>query len=440
MAIITKRRKAYSVIYYKPDDNGKLIPVWETYYDYKTALARKKEIEDIGNGSKMNINKDTSITDFLIQYINKIGINCWSENSYERNVGLINNYISKVLGNAKIKNINAKFGQKTIDQLKKMPAIGRRNQQKTEYIPNSMIRSCYALLKSSFDYLVQEELIDVNPFYECIVVREKTNKETRNWNPAFVGHLFENIDDVRLFVFMHIMFSTGLGIYEVNAISWDDVHIDEKLLKKDECYIVSNKCLQRLNKNTIQKIDSKRIIKQFKCDGFNQTNTSLTLLYKDIPERKVHIHKPVALLLKHWKEIQHEYITIENSYNLIITLVNGKPCDDRNITKIYHRVCKEAKLNDLTIMKFKNYSQKQSKIDNQTNADMFYSSLDTELSLPKQRVGKLNTIKLNKSHFTDKVNDILNKQDNSDIRLLLQQLKDNPELKMKLIEQLKAEL
>ena len=144
--------------------------------------------------------------------------------------------------------------------------------------------------------------------------------------------------------------------------------------------------------------------------------------------------------LKHWKEIQHEYITIENSYNLIITLVNGKPCDDRNITKIYHRVCKEAKLNDLTIMKFKNYSQKQSKIDNQTNADMFYSSLDTELSLPKQRVGKLNTIKLNKSHFTDKVNDLLNKQDNSDIRLLLQQLKDNPELKMKLIEQLKAEL
>ena len=91
-------------------------------------------------------------------------------------------------------------------------------------------------------------------------------------------------------------------------------------------------------------------------------------------------------------------------------------------------------------MKFKNYSQKVSKNSCNTNADTFYSSIETELVLPKQRVGKLNTIKLNKSHFTDKVNSILNKQDNRDIRLLLQQLKDNPELKMKLIEQLKAEL
>ena len=155
MAIITKRRKAYSVIYYKPDENGKLIPVWETYYDYKTALARKKEIEDIGNDAKMNINKDTTISDFLIQYINKIGINCWSESSYERNVGLINNYISKVLGNTKVKDIKKDFSQKTIDQLKRTSAIGKRHQQKTEYIPDSMIRSCYAILKSSFDYLVQ---------------------------------------------------------------------------------------------------------------------------------------------------------------------------------------------------------------------------------------------------------------------------------------------
>lgn len=439
MAIITKRRKAYSVIYQKADENGKMIPIWETYYDYKTALERKKEIEDVGD-SKMNITMNTPITDFLIQYVSKIGIHCWSENSYERNVGLINNYISKVMGKTEIKSIKNNFGQKTIDQLKKTPAIGKRHQSKTEFIPDSMIRTCYTLLKSSFDYLVQENLIKANPFYDCIVVREKRNKATKNWNLDFVNHLFESIDDIRLFMFMHIMFSTGLGIYEINALSWDDVHINDELLNNDECFIRSNKVLQRLNKNTIQKIDSKRIIKQFKCDGFNQTNTSLTLLHKDIPERKVHLHKPVALLLRHWKEIQQEYMISDNPYNLIITLVNGKPCDDRNLTKIYHRVCKESELVGYTIMKFKNYSQKISAKEDITNADKYYSSINEEIVLPKQKVRKQNRVKLNRNKFTHKMNEKYKVHNNKDMKILLQQLKDNPELKMKLIEQLKAEL
>ena len=447
MAIITKRRKAYSVIYQKADENGKMIPIWETYYDYKTALARKKEIEDVGD-SKMNITKNTTITDFLIQYANKIGIHFWSDRNYERNISLINNYISKILGNTKINEISNSFGHETLNQLKTMPAIGKRHQSKTEFIPDSMIRTCYALLKSSFDYLVQENLIKENPFYDCIVVREKRNKATKNWNLDFVNHLFENIDDIRLFMFMHIMFSTGLGIYETNALSWDDVHIEDELLKKNECYIVSNKVLQRLNKNTLNKMDSKRIIKQFKCSGNNLTNTSLTLLFKNVPERKVHLHKSVALLLRHWQQIQQEYIISENPYNLVITLVNGKPCDDRNITKMYHRICKQSELEGFTLMKFKNFSQKISTKENMTNAYIYYSSFNEEITmpskdrivLPKQKIRTQNRIQLDRSRITKKMNKQLAIQDNKDMQLLLQQLKDNPELKMKLIEQIKAEL
>mgnify|MGYP002507990843 FL=1 len=372
MAIITKRRKAYSVIYQKADENGKITPVWETYYDYKTALARKKEIEDKGTDTRMNVTKNTTVIDFLMQYSVKIGINQWSDSRYEGNIGLINNYISKVAGNTKIKDIKSNFGQEIIDKLSKTPALGKRNQPKTEYVPYSMIRSCYTLLKSSFDYLVQEELIASNPFHTCKVPYKRTEKASNEWNLKFIEHFFESIDDVRLFVFMHIMFSTGLGTYEINAISWDDVHINKELLKNDACYIASNKVLQRLNKNTIQKLDSKRIIKQFECNGFNQTNTSLTLLYKDIPERKVHIHKPLALLLSYWKDIQHDYITAENPYNLLITLLDGKPCDDRNMSKLYHRVCEEAHLSGLTIMKFKGFSQKSSIDINKTNADCYY--------------------------------------------------------------------
>ena len=130
------------------------------------------------------------------------------------------------------------------------------------------------------------------------------------------------------------------------------------LIEKDQCYLYSDKVLERLNKNTIQQIDSKKIIKQFACVGFNQTNTSLTLLYKEVPQR-VHIHKEVALLLRIWKEKQEDFMIRENTYNLLITLINGKTCDDSNMTKLYHKTCVQAHLKELTITKFKKFSKKE---------------------------------------------------------------------------------
>lgn len=45
----------------------------------------------------------------------------------------------------------------------------------------------------------------------------------------------------------------------------------------------------------------------------------------------------------------------ENPYALLITLINGKPCDDRNMTKLYHKTCAEANLKELTLTKFKSF-------------------------------------------------------------------------------------
>ena len=64
MAIITKRRKAYSVVYQKVDENGVTKQIWETYYDYSSALVRKREIENEGIHIKMNIKPNTTILNF----------------------------------------------------------------------------------------------------------------------------------------------------------------------------------------------------------------------------------------------------------------------------------------------------------------------------------------------------------------------------------------
>lgn len=440
MAIITKRRKAFTVIYQQVDDNGVSKAIYETYYDYQSALARKNEIENTTNFDEMNIDLNTTIKDFLVQYVAKIGIHQWSNSRYESNNGLINNYISKVIGKKKIKEVTLDFGQEVINKLQKTPALGKRNQQKTKYIPTGMLRLCYVLLKSSFDYLVSQELIESNPFYDCIVPIEQDIKSKNEWNIDYVQHLFNRIYDIRLFIFMHIMFSTGLGIREISGLSWDNIFIDDDLIEKDQCYLYSDKILERLNKNTIQQIDPKRIIKQFACIGFNQTNTSLTLLYKEVPKKRVHIHKEVAILLKNWKQNQEDFMINENPYNLLITLVNGKPCDDRNISKLYHKVCEQAHFKGLSLTKFKNFSQRIRTHDSITNADYYYSNIDKPLDLPKQPVSTTHVFQLNRKKINEKIKIKTPEPKNEEMNILLQQLKDNPELKMKLIEKLKAEL
>ncbi|WP_279006395.1 hypothetical protein [Thomasclavelia cocleata] len=439
MAIITKRRKAYSVIYQKADNNGVLRQVWETFYDYQSALKRKEEIENDGVDAPMQVDRETKIIYFLHQYASKIGINQWSTNYYERNMGIINNYLSMVLKKKKIKDIQPDFGEKIIAELKKTPAIGKRNQPRNKYIPDSMLYNSYNLLKSTFDYLVFEGMIQYNPFHGNEIPSVKSVRQSNDWNLDYVGHLFENIYDVRLFIFMHIMFSTGMNISEVSSLSWNDIHISDELMETDSCYICSNKLLKRLNKNTVAQMNPKRIIKQFKADGFNDTNTSLTLLYKDIPEKKLHIHKEIALLLRIWKENQKNYMTNENPYDLVITLINGKPCDDRNMTKLYHKARSEASLSNLTLVKFKYYSQKTHKKDDITNADYYYSTLEKPLTLPKQKVNKIHAMKLNNKKINDKIKISITRAKNSqDVNFLIQQLQNNSELRQQLIEQLKA--
>ncbi len=176
-------------------------------------------------------------------------------------MGIINNYISQIIGNKKIKDIKPNFAIKIMNQLEKIPTIGKRNRRKTEYIPNSMLCSCYTLLKSSFNYLVVEQLIESNPFYEQAAPKRCKCKPYKDWNLEFVQHLFESIDDVRLFIFLHTMFSTSLDIKEIGGLSWRDIHISDELIVQNQCYLCSNKLLDCLNKNTVQIMNPQRIIK-----------------------------------------------------------------------------------------------------------------------------------------------------------------------------------
>lgn len=433
MAMIIKQRKTFSVVYRSTDKDGSTNPIWETYFDYESALKRKLEIEESGDIGIGKITMNTKIIDYLQFYANSIGLKIWSPTRYQSNVGVIHNYIAKVVANKKIKDVDKKCADKIFSELEHMPALGKRNQIAYNVIPISMLRSCISIFKGAFDYLVANEVIDRNPFLHINVTRSP-KKTTLGWTLDNVHSMFQNCEDTKLYVFLHIIFSTGLGIYEILGLTWSDVHINENYLYDGNSYIESNNTLRRLNKNTVNQLDQNLIIKKFPSFSFANTNTEVILMRKKEGSKKVYIPLKVAMLLKEWQSYQASLV-YENTEDLVLTLKDGRPYDDRVMKKYFQKTAEKASLSEQTIVKLKNYGQKLAD-DKNTNACLFYDSLEDVLKLPTHKddfriiMKKKKSLQI-KEIFTDNLNIEAGMMND-----LVGALNDDPDLKQELLNKL----
>ena len=100
------------------------------------------------------------------------------------------------------------------------------------------------------------------------------------------------------------------------------------------------------------------------------------------------------MLLKEWKKQQEHYYSPANPNNLVIMLGTGKPCDIRNLTKMYHTACKSGRMNKLTLGALKSFSKKQINGNGCTNADYFYSQLNEPILLPDLKKGTLRVMSM----------------------------------------------
>lgn len=436
MAVITKRRKAFSVIYHVIDKNGMDKAVWETFYDYKEAVKRKTEIENEEQCS-MQFTCQTKILDFLNTYIYRIGLSIWSESRYESNIGIVNNYLRKVLGDNTIADINIEFAESLLSELEKLPAIGKRNQKKSEYMPYSMLYSCYTMLKGTFDYLVNEKLIKDNPFHTVTIPKCKpTNKIENNWNLEYVKLMFEYCDDQRLFIALHLLFGCGLNISELFGLCWNDIYFCGK-----NSYIVSDKIAKRYNLNTIQAMDQTRIIKQFKNEAFTETNTAFTLLYKETP-RKIMIPQLLVPVIELWKDTQAKMFGMYSvKHKFVIDTETGIPYGERSFSKLFCLVKEKMKHKELTLVKLKNYGVQKDE-NGVSNAVKFYTENPQCLLFPGVKPkthDKNGSQKIKNAEIKRKFDAYLPK-DTSDLEALLEQIENDPKLKMKLIHKLQEEL
>ena len=412
MATIIKRRKALSVVY---DMDGKTIH--ETYYNYKTANKRKKQIEN--DQFDLLVDEETLIVDYLYFYMNTKGKDIWSIKTYEFFVSIIHNYLSIAFKDDKISDLNDEYIREVFKSIKEMPSVEDPSKKITDY----MIEKVRVVLKYAFNELTDRNIIDSNPI-NFIKPKKKKNKNKKKTpiNTKYLDKLFTKCDDQRLFVIMHLMLGTYITMNELLGLTIDDIHVEDNLFINQQCYIRINKVLDRIQLDNLSKLEG-RIIDKANNKGMTETNTQLTL-YK-IEERKEPINNYIASILRKYikqkKLINHKYL---------ISKSNGEFMDRRVLSRDLDNLLNKCKLKHITFRDIQVYGRELSD-DDLTKGELFYSNLSTPYLLPD------NDERMKAGSICKELQETLPTTDQQTVNRFVDALKDDKELKMELMTRLK---
>lgn len=432
--IITKRRKAYNVIYAVEKEDGEVDKRFETFYDYEQAIKRKKQIEK-GNTDQLSLKKTSLFIDFLNQYASVVIFNESSISNYEYTCSLINNYLSKVIHDEKIKDINMHKTKQIIHDLQNLSRPIRKNQKSNESICPSALAGSLRILIQSCDYLVELNLLKVNYFSEYRPSVSIKGKDSEEWNLSYWQSLIDNCTCDWMFVLLHLCFDSGLQLSEVRALTLDNLeHLSEG-------YITSDKTLKRLNKNVIEKLDPNIILQTYKKKGFNNTNTVVALLKKDNVD-KITLHSQVIDLLMNWRK---ECIKFDDTCSTLFNYDKDNPYDDRVINNKFKKLLQDSALSDLTLVKLIKFGEKKNS-DGISYRDIYYSNIvhplkckEPDIEDVRKHMNSRYSVKYkNKMNrdFKERTSDYLPKEDHTDVDALVELLKENPQVKNKLLNKL----
>ena len=268
MASIKERNGRYCVIYTYTDENGKKKQKWETYKTKAEAKQRKKEIEYKEGLGQLVIPQCKYLKELLEEYVSLYGRDKWSLSTYDRNTGLINNYIRPMIGDTKITDITTRYLEKYYQQLLKTPAVPTvaPKKNKSALVGTSTIRDVHKILRSCFEQAVKWELMEKNPAIYATVPKYKPNKR-EIWTAETLMYATEVCEDEILKLAMNLSFSASLRIGELCGLTWDCVDISQEAVEGGTCSIYINKEYQRVSKEAISSLDGKDILVVFPSEG-----------------------------------------------------------------------------------------------------------------------------------------------------------------------------
>lgn len=350
MASITKRNNgSYSVVYRYVDENGKTKQKWESFTDYKTAKARKAEVENQQINNTFVAPKDETLQEFLKDFVEIYAPKQWGLSVYDSNTSLIDNYINPIIGDIKIQKINSRVIDKYIQTLKTTPAVSTKNHKaRTEYVTDKTIGKICKLLNTAFKQAVKWEMIGKNPMDSA--TPPKTEYKKRDiWDIDTIRKALDECKDGRLYVAINLAFACSLRAGEILGLQWERVHISDKEIMNDCACIEIDRELERVSLKALDTLDSKDVYYVFPPLKTGTTTRRVLKAPKTKSSvRRVWLPATVAHILRNWREQQEkakDFLGSEyHDFDLVVALDNGQPCENRILEESFKKLKEKAGL------------------------------------------------------------------------------------------------
>lgn len=436
MAVIIQRRKIFSVVY-QTKENGKVVPKLEAFFSQETADQRKQQIEVEKIEVPMKLSVNMKIKDYLHIYMNVFGKNLLSLKVFDSYTSNIENYINPLIGEDRLSQIDHYYVNDFFEKLKKEEVVDKRIVLRN---PNTLVSAgtverTHRILKAAFDIASQCDLFTLNPFDIDLDYGKVVHKHIDEWTEENVIKIFDECTKSKLFITLNLMFGCHLVAKEVLGLTWDNVHIDDELYVRNQCYLVLDKELDRISLNSIQSPLTQKLIKVFEPVS-KDSNTRLALMSRYMGVSKVPIPLPVVKILRNWKKVQDEYIskhqkTYSND-NFVVAISNGRACEYRVIEKEFDVLRKKLGLSKLKLGQLKNYSM-QTGLIQKIYSILVYDKQLLDRSIAHHQVKQVTRITTNIS--ADSLKKITSESNNEtfDIFEIAGMLKKDPELASKFV-------
>lgn len=346
MASIVKRKKKYSVVYTYTDESGKKHQKWETFNTNAEAKKRKNQVEYEQEIGTFIVPTAKTVNDLLEEYMSIYGVNTWAMSTYDSRRSLITNYISPIIGDMKLDDINPRVMDKYyLDLLKVKTVSSKHRKARTEYLTPHTVREIHKVLRCAFNQAVKWELMSRNPVENATLPKEE-HKTRDIWTAEILVKALEACDDEVLKLAINLAFSCSLRIGELLGLTWDCIDISPVSIATGHASIYVEKELQRVSRDVMEELSGKDIIRKFP-PTLSSTHTALVLKTPKTKTsvRKVFLPKTVAeMLVERKAEIEElkelfgdEFI----DYNLVFCTTMGRPLESQVINRAFNKLIED---------------------------------------------------------------------------------------------------
>ena len=349
MASIIKRRKKFSVVYRYTDEKGNERQRWETFSTMAEAKKRKLEVEFKQENNEFIPPSMKTINDLLAEYMSIYGVNTWAISTYEGRKSLISNYISPIIGDMKLEDITPRIMDKYYRELLSVKSVVVNNARpKNEFVSPHIVREIHKLLRNAFNQAVKWELMGRNPVERATLPKEE-HIPRDIWTAEILFKAMDLCDNDELKLALHLAFSCTLRMGELLGLTWDCTDISQTSIDNGQAYIFINKELQRVNRDSMEKLGDKGVIRRFP-PAIQSTSTVLVLKEPKTKTsvRKIFLPCTVAQMLVQYKMEQDEIKKLFGEdyvdYGLVFASTNGRPVESSHMTRLFSDMIRKNNL------------------------------------------------------------------------------------------------